>query len=105
MTFALLLDLLKKLFPDTYDTAVPAGKTRFIVATRYGMESVYGSDANAWDFVRVQIDVYTQDPDDGLPGLVRDLLRAWCCPYSVQGVGWDDDAARVRTTLQLEVIA
>lgn len=105
MTFARLLQLLKTLHHDSYDTAAPAGLTRFITATRYGATSVYGSNANAWDFIRVQIDVYVQDPDDALPGMVRDLLRAFSQPYTVQGIAWDDDTARVRTILQTEVIA
>ena len=104
MTYADLKNLLQKLLPDTYDTAAPAGKVRYIVLHRYGANSVYGSNSNVFDFPRVQIDVYAQSPEDTLPGLVRQILRLWNVPYTVQDESWDDDTALYRTILQTEVL-
>lgn len=104
MTYADLLSLIRILLPETYDTAVPAGKVRYIVLHRYGANSVYGSNSNVFDFPRVHIDVYTQGPEDALPGLVRQILRLWNLPYTVQGESWDDDTALYRTILQTEVL-
>lgn len=105
MSYASLLSELKILCPDSYDVAAPAGLTRFVVAHRYAESSVYADDSNVWDFPRVQIDVYTQSPDDSLPEDVKLLLRTWCCPYTVQSMAWDDDTALWRTILQTEVIS
>ena len=105
MTYASLIDLLRQLHTDSYDTAVPAGLTRYIVAHTYGGNSVQAGDRNVWDFLRVQIDVYTQSPEDPLPTLVRELLQAWCCPYLWVDSYYDDETALHRTILQLEVVA
>lgn len=105
MTYAFLKTLLAQLLPATFESVAPAGLTRFIVCQRYGLSPVYAGDANVWDFPRVQIDVYTRDPEDPLPDHVRELLRAWCAPYSVQAMTYDDETALYRTILQLEVIS
>lgn len=102
MTFAALLDLVRKLIP-AYDTAAPHGLTRYVVGHMYGAESHYADDANLFDFPRVQLDVYTQSPEDELPWQVMDLLRAWNLPYTVVDMVYDDETALHRTILQLEV--
>lgn len=105
MTYASLINLLRTVIPEFYDTAAPAGLTRFGVAAVYGAESHYGDDANVLDFPRVQIDLYFQDPADSLPGDVCETLRAWSWPYSVQDRVWDDDRALFRVILQTEVLS
>ena len=104
MTYADLLHELTEICADSYDHAAPAGLVRFVVIHEYAETSFYGSDSNVLDVLRVQIDVYTQARDDALPGTVKALLRANCCPYTVQYSGWDDDTARFRTILQTEVL-
>ena len=105
MTYASLKTLLSDLLPGgVFETAAPAGETRFIVHHCYGTTPVYADDTNIWEFPRVQLDIYTRDPDDELPGQVKQLLRAWATTWSVQYMGWDDETGLYRVILQLEVL-
>lgn len=105
MTYAALIDLLEDLLPGkVHETAAPAGETRFIVHHCYGTTPVYADDTNIWEFPRVQLDIYTQDPADVLPEQVKQLLRAWATTWSVQYMGYDDETKLNRVILQLEVM-
>ena len=104
MTYASLLTLLRQLCP-TYEEAAPAGLTRYVTASLYGSEAASGDDGTLWEFPKVQLDVWAQQPRDRLFGDVRDLLQAWSCPYQMIARVYDDDLAMFRMILQLEVLA
>ena len=105
MNYASLLSALRLLWADTYDRAAPAGKTRFAVLSRYGSEPLQGDDRNLMDFPRCQLDVYTQSPDDPLPGEFCELLGGMCLPYQIMDEVWDDELALYRVIIQLEVFS
>lgn len=95
---------LKAAFADTYETAAPKGKQRYVVWQRYGRSSAFGDDRNQIDMPKVQIDIVTNIPDDAM---VDDILAAlWLMdiPYSIQSEGYEDELAAYRTILQLVVI-
>lgn len=100
-----LLDALEVLSGHPVGTMAPSGVDRFVVAAQYGASSDYGADANILDIPRVQIDIYTPDPEDPLPGRVMALLQAWHMPYTVQALTvYEEDRNIFRTILQLEVL-
>lgn len=105
MSLQNLIDLLRTVCPEFYDTAAPRGLTRYGVAHAYGAQSEYADDANILDFPRVQIDLYFQDPADTLPGDVCETLRAWGVPYAVMDRVYEDDRALFRVILQTEVFS
>ena len=101
-----LYNALSALSGRPVDAVAPSGVERFIVAAQYGASSAYGADANVLDIPRVQIDIYTPDPEDPLPDRVMSLLQAWHMPYTVIGRNiYEEDRNVLRTILQLEVIA
>ena len=95
---------LKKAFSDTYETAAPRGKQRYVVWHKYGRSSLFGDNRNQADVPNVQIDIITNIPDDLL---VDDICAAlWMMDLScfVVSEGYDDEYAAFRTILQLVVI-
>lgn len=95
---------LKAAFADTYETAAPKGKQRFVVWHRYGRSSVFGDDRNQLDAPKVQIDIVTNVHDDTLVDDICAALWLMDLTYTVESEGYDDDYAAYRTILQLVVI-
>ncbi|MBO7252544.1 MAG: hypothetical protein J6V25_07945 [Oscillospiraceae bacterium] len=95
---------LKAAFADTYETAAPKGKQRFVVWHRYGRSSVFGDDRNQLDAPKVQIDIVTNVHDDTLVDDICAALWMMDLTYTVESEGYDDDYAAYRTILQLVVI-
>lgn len=95
---------LKKACPDTYETAAPKGKQRYVAWHRYGRSSAYGDDINQMDTPKIQIDIVTNIPDDPLADDIMAALWLMDLPYSVESEGYDDDYAAFRTILHLVVI-
>ena len=95
---------LKQAFPDTYRTAAPKGKQRFVAWQSYRKIPILGDDRNQLDAPKVQIDIVTNLPDDTLADDVCAALWSMDLPYSVESEGYDDDLAAFRTVLQLVVI-
>lgn len=95
---------LKEAFPDTYETAAPKSKTRYVTWQRYGRSSTVGDDRNQLDAPKVQIDIVTNIHDDTLVDTVCSALWLLDLPYSVESDGYDDEYAAYRTILQLVVI-
>ena len=95
---------LKAACSETYETAAPKNKHRFVVWQRYGRSSAFGDDRNQIDAPKIQIDIVTNIRDDTLVDDVCAALWAMDLPYSVQSEGYDDDYAAYRTILQLVVI-
>lgn len=95
---------LKKTFPDTYETAAPKGKQRFVVWHRYGRSSFFGDDRNQVDVPKVQIDIVTNIHDDTLVDDICAALWLMDLPYSVESEGYDDEYNAFRTILQLVVV-
>ena len=94
---------LKKAFADTYETAAPKGKQRYVVWQRYGRSHIFGDDHNQLDAPKVQIDIISNIQDDTLVDDVCAALWLMDIPYSVQSEGYDDDFAAYRTILQMVV--
>ena len=95
---------LKAAFSDTYETAAPKGKQRYVVWQRYGRSSAFGDDRNQIDMPKVQIDIVTNMPDDAMVDDVLAALWLMDIPYSVQSEGYEDELAAYRTILQLVVV-
>lgn len=95
---------LKEAFSDTYQTAAPKGKARYVVWHRYGRSSAIGDDRNQLDAPKVQIDIVTNIHDDTLVDTICSALWLLDLPYSVESDGYDDEYAAYRTILQLVVI-
>lgn len=94
---------LKKAIPETYETAAPKGKQRYVCWHRYGRSSMFGDDRNQLDAPKVQIDIITNIPDDTLADDVCAALWLLDLPYSVESEGYDDEYNAFRTILQLVV--
>ena len=94
---------LKAAFADTYETAAPKGRQRYVVWHRYGRRSLHGDNRNQLDLPKVQIDIVTNIPGDLLVDDICAALRMMDLPYSVESEGYDDEYAAFRTILQLEV--
>lgn len=102
-----LIEAIRALCPDTYPVPAPPGLARFVAWHEYFVSSLYGDDCNLLDVPRTQLDIYTQDAADPLPGQIMALLRSWHLPYEIPVSGvteYDDDMAWYRTILQLEVV-
>ena len=95
---------LKVAFPDTYETAAPKGKQRYVVWQRYGRSSAFGDDRNQIEMPKVQIDIVTNIPDDSMVDDVLAALWLMDIPYSIQSEGYEDELAAYRTILQLVVV-
>lgn len=95
---------LKAAFADTYETAAPKGKTRYVVWHRYGRSSLIGDDRNQLDAPRVQIDIVTNVQDDTLVDEICAALWLLDLPYTVESDGYDDEYTAYRTILQLVVV-
>ena len=95
---------LKAAFADTYETAAPKGKQRYVVWQRYGRSSAFGDDRNQIDMPKVQIDIVTNIPDDAMVDDVLAALWLMDIPYSIQSEGYEDELAAYRTILQLVVV-
>lgn len=95
---------LKAAFADTYETAAPKGKQRYVVWQRYGRSHVFGDDRNQVDAPKVQIDIVTNIPDDTMVDDVLAALWLMDIPYSIQSEGYEDELAAYRTILQLVVV-
>ncbi len=95
---------LKAAFSDTYETAAPKGKQRFVVWHRYGRSSLFGDDRNQMDAPKVQIDIVTNIPNDTLVDDVCAALWLMDLPCRIESEGYDDEYAAYRTILQLVVI-
>lgn len=95
---------LKAAFADTYETAAPKGKQRYVVWARYGRSSMFGDDRSQIDAPKVQIDIVTNMHNDTLVDDVCAVLWMLGIPYSVQSEGYDDEYAAYRTILQMVVI-
>lgn len=95
---------LKAAFADTYETAAPKTKQRYVVWQQYGRASVLGDDRNQTDVPKIQIDIVTNVPHDTLADDVCAALWMMDIPYSVQSEGYDDDLASFRTILQMVVV-
>ena len=104
MTYANLRTLLKTLTPEVYRWAAPAGKTRYIVCSRYGYSQLQGDDSSVARLPRIQLDVYWQDEEDELFDDLLDLLEVNSLGYDLQDVVWDDDLALFRGIVQLELM-
>lgn len=104
MTYASLFEALQRIHPDTYDRAAPHGLTRFAVLRRYAATPLWADDRNLMDFPRCQLDVWTQSPDDDLPGLFAEFLSALDLPYELEDESWDDELNLYRTIFQMEVV-
>ena len=94
---------LKAAFADTYETAAPKGKQRYVVWHRYGRNSVFGDNRNQLDVPKIQIDIVTNIPNDLLVDDICAALWMMDLTYSVESEGYDDDYAAYRTILQLEL--
>ena len=94
---------LKKAVPETFETAAPKGKQRYVVWHRYGRSSTFGDDRNQLELPRVQIDIITNRKDDFIVDDVCAALWMMDLPYSVESEGYDDEYAAFRTILQLVV--
>lgn len=94
---------LKRAFPDTYETAAPKGKQRYVVWTRYGRSPIFGDDRNQLDAPKIQLDIVTNIPDDLLFDDICGALWLMDIPYSVQSDGYDDEFNAFRTILQMVV--
>lgn len=105
MTLASLIEALKGLTSEVwpYSTRMRP-QPRYIVYQVYGASGQYGDNVNLFDFPRVQLDVYTQDPEDPLPGRVCALLRENGCAYEIIDQVYDDDLALFWSILRFEVI-
>lgn len=95
---------LKAAFADTYETAAPKGKARYVVWHRYGRSSLIGDDRNQMDAPKVQIDIVTNVQDDTLVDEICAALWLLDLPYTVESDGYDDEYTAYRTILQLVVI-
>lgn len=95
---------LKAAFADTYETAAPKGKQRYVAWHRYGRNSVLGDNRNQLDAPRVQIDIVTNIPDDPLVDDICAALWTMDLPYSVEFEGYDDEYTAFRTILQTVVV-
>lgn len=95
---------LKAAFADTYETAAPKGKQRYVVWHRYGRNSVFGDNRNQLDAPKVQIDIITNVHGDYLVDDVCAALWSMDLPYSVESEEYDDEYSAHRTILQLVVI-
>ena len=95
---------LKQAFPDTYQTAAPKEKQRFVVWQSYRKIPILGDNRNQLDAPKVQIDIVTNLPDDSLVDDICAALWAMDLPYSVESEGYDDEYTAFRTILQLVVI-
>lgn len=95
---------LKEAFTDTYETAAPKGKQRYVVWHRYGRSSTYGDNRNQIDAPKVQIDIVTNIHDDLMIDDIVAALWMMDLPYRVESEGYDDDYGAYRTILQLVVI-
>lgn len=104
MTLREFDSVLKSACPETYETAAPQSKTRYVVWQRYGFDSVYGDDHNEVDAPKVQVDIVTNVNDDFLVDDVCGALWLACLPYSIISDGYDPEYNANRTILQLVVI-
>lgn len=95
---------LKSAFADTYETAAPKGKQRYVVWHKYGRSSTFGDDRNQIDVPKVQIDIITNIHDDTLVDDICAALWLMDLTYSVESEGYDDEYAAYRTILQLVVV-
>lgn len=95
---------LKVAFADTYETAAPKGKQRYVVWNKYGRSSVFGDNRNQVDAPKVQIDIITNIHDDTLVDDICAALWLMDLTYSVESEGYDDEYAAYRTILQLVVV-
>lgn len=94
---------LKSAFPDTYETAAPKGKQRYVVWHKYGRSSQYGDNRNQIDVPKVQIDIITNVHDDFLVDDICGALWMMDVPYSIVSEGYDDEYCAYRTILQMVV--
>ena len=94
---------LKQAIPETYKTAAPKGKQRYVAWHTYGRNSTHGDDRNQLDLPRVQLDIVTNNPDDFIVDDVCAALWEMDLPYEVVSEGYDDNYAAYRTILQLVV--
>lgn len=95
---------LKATFADTYETAAPKGKQRYVVWHKYGRSSTFGDNRNQIDVPKVQIDIITNIHDDTLVDDICAALWLMDLTYSVESEGYDDEYAAYRTILQLVVV-
>ena len=95
---------LKAACPDTYETAAPKGKQRYVVWRRYGRSHFFGDDRNQADAPKVQIDIVTNIHDDTLVDDICAALWMMDLTYSVESEGYADEYNAYRTILQLVVV-
>lgn len=107
MTCSDLEKALREAVEPVYHLTADEGQTQYVVWHEYGMNTVRGDDRAQLHVPRVQIDAYTQD-DTPLEGneyfqAVLGVLDALELCYSVQDVGYDNDAAVMRLIIQCDV--
>ncbi len=104
MTLPELETALKTVCPDVYELAAPPGLSQYVVYQAYGFETVFGDDCNMIDAPKVQIDILWQSLPNSLMPSVLDKLRSLSQPFTVVGLGYDDEYAAMRCTLELVVV-
>ena len=82
----------------------PPGLSQYVVYQAYGFETVFGDDCNMIDAPKVQIDILWQSLPNSLMPSVLDKLRSLSQPFTVVGLGYDDEYAAMRCTLELVVV-
>lgn len=88
-----------------YPFAGAPDEPRQIVYTVYSVSSLYADDLNILDVPKIQLDLWTQTPDDQLPDQVMTVLQSWHLPYTVEtSMMYDDETNRLRTIIQAEVL-
>lgn len=95
---------LKQACPEVYETAAPQNATRYVVWHRYGRSSLFGDNRNQLDAAKVQLDIFTTNPNDFLADDITAALWLMDLPYSVESEGYDDEYNAYRTILQLVVV-
>lgn len=103
MTLQDLDAALRTACPNTYELAAPAGVNRYIVWHSYGASTLAADDSTALDVPQVQIDIIYQDLGDSIVNDVKNVLREQHLPYEVQADSYDDDYAKRRCILLVEV--
>lgn len=94
---------LRTVCPNTYELAAPAGENRYIVWHSYGAATLAADDSTVVDVPQVQIDIIYQDLADSIVNDVKKALREQHLPYEVQADSYDDDYAKRRCILLIEV--
>lgn len=103
MTLQDLDAALRAVCPNTYELAAPAGENRYVVWHSYGASTLAADDSTVVDVPQVQIDIIYQDLADSIVNDVKKVLREQHLPYEVQADSYDDDYAKRRCILLIEV--